>query len=156
MTNKEYQKYVDKKSPDSTFFKDVCLAFITGGTICIIGQLISDGYKLLGLLKETAQISTSITLIFIGCFLTGIGVYDKLAKFAGAGTIVPITGFANSVVSPAMEFKAEGLILGLSAKMFVIAGPVLVYGITASILAGIVYFVISILWFSGEFALPFL
>lgn len=145
MTNKEYQKYVDKKSPDSTFFKDVCLAFITGGTICIIGQLISDGYKLLGLLKETAQISTSITLIFIGCFLTGIGVYDKLAKFAGAGTIVPITGFANSVVSPAMEFKAEGLILGLSAKMFVIAGPVLVYGITASILAGIVYFVISIL-----------
>lgn len=145
MTNKEYQKYVDKKSPDSTFFKDVCLAFITGGIICIIGQLISDGYKLLGLLKETAQISTSITLIFIGCLLTGIGVYDKLAKFAGAGTIVPITGFANSIVSPAMEFKAEGLILGLSAKMFVIAGPVLVYGITASVLAGIVYFVISIL-----------
>lgn len=144
MTNNEYQKYVNKKSPNSTLFKDVFFAFVIGGIICIIGQLLSDGYKAIGLDKELSSTATSITLVLISCILTGFGIYDNIAKFAGAGTIVPITGFANSVVSPAMEFKSEGLVLGLAAKMFVIAGPVLVYGITASVFAGIYYFILSL------------
>ncbi len=145
MTDKEYQKYVDKKTPNSTLFKDMVWAFVVGGIICIIGQLISDGYKMLGFDTDTVSTATSVSLVFLGAFLTGIGVYDNIAKFAGAGTIVPITGFSNSVVSPAMEFKSEGLVLGVGAKMFVIAGPVLVYGITASVLAGIVYYIMSLL-----------
>ncbi|MBQ3226583.1 MAG: stage V sporulation protein AC [Clostridia bacterium] len=143
MTNEQYQKYVDKKTPNSTLLKDVMLAFLVGGLICIIGQAISDGYRGLGLSEELISPATSVSLIFIGALLTGLGLYDKIAKFAGAGTIVPITGFSNSIVSPAMEFKSEGLVLGLAAKMFVIAGPVLVYGITASVLAGIVYLLLS-------------
>ncbi|MBQ3554478.1 MAG: stage V sporulation protein AC [Clostridia bacterium] len=143
MTNEQYQKYVDKKTPNSTLLKDVTLAFLVGGLICIIGQAISDGYRGLGLSEELISPATSVSLIFIGALLTGLGLYDKIAKFAGAGTIVPITGFSNSIVSPAMEFKSEGLVLGLAAKMFVIAGPVLVYGITASVLAGIVYLLLS-------------
>ena len=145
MTNNEYQKYVDKKTPNSTLFKDVCFAFVIGGIICIIGQLLTDGYMALGLDKELSSTATSITLILASCVLTGFGVYDNIAKFAGAGTIVPITGFANSIISPAMEFKSEGLVLGLAAKMFVIAGPVLVYGITASVLAGIYYYILSLI-----------
>ncbi len=145
MTDKEYQEYVDKKTPNSTLFKDMVWAFVIGGIICSIGQLISDGYKMLGLDTDTVSTATSVSLVFLGAFLTGIGVYDNIAKFAGAGTIVPITGFSNSVVSPAMEFKSEGLVLGVGAKMFVIAGPVLVYGITASVLAGIVYYIMSLL-----------
>ncbi|MBE7039776.1 MAG: stage V sporulation protein AC [Ruminococcaceae bacterium] len=144
MTNNEYKKYVDKKTPNSTIIKDVFFAFVIGGIICIIGQLISDGYTKTGLSKELSAIATSITLILLSCILTGFGIYDRIAKYAGAGTIVPITGFANSVVSPAMEFKSEGLVLGLAAKMFVIAGPVLVYGIGASVLAGLYYYIISI------------
>lgn len=142
MTNEQYQKYVDKKTPNSTLAKDVCLAFLIGGFICIIGQLISDGYKKLGLPEDIVNMATPSTLIFLGAVLTGIGVYDQIAKFAGAGTIVPITGFSNAIVSPAMEFKSEGLVLGLAAKMFVIAGPVLVYGITASVLAGLIDLII--------------
>ena len=145
MTNNEYQKYVDKKTPNSTLFKDVCFAFVIGGIICIIGQLLTDGYTSLGLDKDLSSTATSITLILASCVLTGFGVYDNIAKFAGAGTIVPITGFANSIISPAMEFKSEGLVLGLAAKMFVIAGPVLVYGITASVLAGIYYYILSLM-----------
>lgn len=143
MTNEEYQKYVDKKTPNSTLAKDMTLAFCIGGLICIIGQLISDGYRMLGLADDVVSMGTSATLIFIGALLTGIGVYDQIAKYAGAGTIVPITGFSNSIVSPAMEFKSEGLVLGLAAKMFVIAGPVLVYGITASVFAGVIYLILS-------------
>lgn len=143
MTNEEYQKYVDKKTPNSTLAKDMTLAFCIGGLICIIGQLISDGYRMLGLTDDVVSMGTSATLIFIGALLTGIGVYDQIAKYAGAGTIVPITGFSNSIVSPAMEFKSEGLVLGLAAKMFVIAGPVLVYGITASVFAGVIYLILS-------------
>lgn len=145
MTDKEYQEYVDKKTPNSTLFKDMVWAFVVGGIICSIGQLISDGYKMLGFDTDIVSTATSVSLVFLGAFLTGIGVYDNIAKFAGAGTIVPITGFSNSVVSPAMEFKSEGLVLGVGAKMFVIAGPVLVYGITASVLAGIVYYIMSLL-----------
>lgn len=144
MTNKEYQQYVNKKTPNSTIFKDTFFAFVIGGIICIIGQLLSDGYSMLGLNKELTSIATAITLIIFSCILTGLGLYDNIAKIAGAGTIVPITGFANSVVSPAMEFKTEGLVLGLSAKMFIIAGPVIVYGTIASVLAGVYYYIISI------------
>ncbi len=145
MTNEEYQKYVDKKTPNSTLLKDVVLAFLVGGLICIVGQLIFDGYSRLDMPEDIARMGTSATLIFLGAFLTGIGIYDRIAKFAGAGTIVPITGFSNSIVSPAMEFKSEGMVLGLAAKMFVIAGPVLVYGIIASVLAGVVYFILSVI-----------
>lgn len=144
MTKNEYQKYIDQKTPNSTLGKDLCLAFIIGGLICCIGQAIGDGLKAMGADTETAASATSVILVFLGAFLTGIGVYDSIAKFAGAGTIVPITGFANSVVSPAMEFKSEGLVLGLSAKMFIIAGPVLVYGMLSSVAVGIVYYITSL------------
>lgn len=144
MTKKEYQEYVNQKTPNSTLAKDMLLAFLVGGLICCIGQLIHDGYRALGLSDEVVSMGTSASLIFIGALLTGLGVYDRIAKFAGAGTIVPITGFSNAIVSPAMEFKSEGLVLGLAAKMFVIAGPVLVYGITASVFAGAVYLILSL------------
>lgn len=144
MTKNEYQKYIDQKTPNSTLGKDLCLAFIIGGLICCIGQAIGDGLKAMGADTETAASATSVILVFLGAFLTGIGVYDSIAKFAGAGTIVPITGFANSVVSPAMEFKSEGLVLGLSAKMFIIAGQVLVYGMLSSVAVGIVYYIMSL------------
>lgn len=115
-------------------------AFVIGGLICCLGQAILDGYKeWCGLSKEDAATAASITLVFLGALLTGFSLYDKIAKFAGAGTLVPITGFANSVVAPALEFKSEGLVTGMSAKMFVIAGPVIVFGISASVIYGILY-----------------
>lgn len=143
MTDKQYQAYVDKKTPNSPIVKDVLFAFIIGGFICVVGQCIMNIYQNMGMDEETASTGTSTTLVFLSALLTGLGLYDKLAKFAGAGSIVPITGFANAVASPAMEFKSEGLVLGLSAKMFTVAGPVLVYGITASVIAGIVYYILS-------------
>ena len=143
MTDKQYQDYVDKKTPNSPIVKDVILAFIVGGLICVIGQHILNGYQAMGFDEEGAAMGTSTTLVFLGAFFTGLGLYDRLAKFAGAGSIVPITGFANSIVSPAMEFKSEGLVLGLAVKMFTVAGPVLVYGITSSVVAGIVYYIMS-------------
>ncbi len=145
MTKQEYKKFIEKKTPNSTLFKDICLAFLIGGLICIIGQLVMDGLKAMSISEEDAGSFTSVIMVFLGAFLTGLGLYDRIAKFAGAGTIVPITGFANSVVSPAMEFKSEGLVLGLAAKMFVIAGPVIVYGILSSVGAGIVYYIQSLL-----------
>ncbi len=142
MTQNEYKRLVEKKSPNSPLFRDMCFAFLFGGIICCIGQGISDIYTNFAALdKEAAASATSITLIFIGAFLTGLGVYDKVAKYAGAGTIVPITGFANSIVSPAMEFKSEGYVLGMSAKMFTIAGPVLVFGISVSVISGFVLWI---------------
>lgn len=144
MTDEQYRDYVDKKTPNSPLLKDLSCAFAVGGLICVIGELISDGYRAMNFSKESVSAGTSVTLIFLGAFFTGIGLYDKLAKFAGAGSIVPITGFANSIVSPAMEFKSEGLVLGLAVKMFTVAGPVLVYGITSSVFAGIVYYIISL------------
>ena len=143
MTKQEYSEYVNKKSPPSRTGINLLRAFVSGGIICCIGQLISNGYSSAGLGKETAGTVTSITLIFIGALLTGLRVYDKLAKFAGAGTLVPITGFANSIVAPALEFKSEGIVTGMSAKMFVIAGPVLVFGITASVIYGIIYCLVT-------------
>ncbi len=144
-TQQEYLDYLNKKSPNSTIVKDTALAFIVGGLICTAGQALYNIYsKGAGLDEENARTAVSITLIFISMVLTGLNLYNKIAKFAGAGTLVPITGFANAIVSPAMEFKKEGFVLGLAAKMFVIAGPVLVYGITASAIVGLVYYLINI------------
>lgn len=144
-TNRQYMNYLNEKSPNSSIVKDVVFAFLIGGLICTIGQGIFDFYnKIAGFGEEDARIAVSMTMIFIGALLTGLDIYGKIAKHAGAGTIVPITGFANAIVSPAMEFKKEGLVLGLSAKMFTIAGPVLVYGITSSAIIGLVYYIISL------------
>lgn len=146
MTNKEYQKYVDKMTPNSPILKDIVLAFLTGGTICTIAQLIFNGFSMLDLKETTVSMLTSSSMVFIGAFLTGLGIYDKIAKHAGAGTIVPITGFANAVASPAIEFKSEGMVLGLAVKMFTVAGPVIVYGITSGVIAGIIYYLKELLF----------
>lgn len=138
MTNEEYSQYVQKKSPPSPLWKNVAKAFLVGGLICCIGQILITMYKHFDLNTEDAATATSITLIFLGAFLTGLGWYDTIAKFAGAGTLVPITGFSNSVVSPALEFKSEGFITGTAAKMFIIAGPVIVFGISSSIVYGLI------------------
>ena len=138
MTNQEYRKYVAKRCPPSPLGRDLFRAFVSGGLICALGQGIRTLWGLAGLEEENAAGATSVTLIFLGVLLTGLGVYDRLAKFCGAGTLVPITGFANSIASPALEFKSEGLVAGMAAKMFVIAGPVLVYGLTASVVYGVV------------------
>lgn len=138
MTNKEYGKYVNKKSPNSPIWGNMIKAFIVGGIICCIGQAIMNGYGACGLAEESAATATSVTLVFLGALFTGLGIYDDIAKIGGAGTLVPITGFANSVVSPALEFKAEGQITGTAAKMFIIAGPVITFGITASVIYGLI------------------
>lgn len=143
VSKKEYSKMTEKASPNSHLFTDCLKAFLFGGLICTIGQGFTDIYMLCGMQKTEAATLTSVTLVFLGALLTSIGVYDKLAKHGGAGTLIPITGFANSIVSPAIEFKSEGYILGLGAKMFIIAGPVLVYGITASVVYGIIYFILK-------------
>lgn len=140
MTNKDYNEYVKQKSPNSPIWANMIKAFIVGGTICCIGQALLDGYKALGVEEDIAATCTSVTLVFLGVLLTGLRVYDNIAKFAGAGTLVPITGFANSVASPALEFKSEGFITGMAAKMFVIAGPVIVYGISSSVVCGIILY----------------
>ena len=121
--------------------KNILKAYFVGGIICCIGQAISDGFSAAGLDTKSASTATSICLILLGVLLTGLQVYDKIAKFAGAGTLVPITGFANSVASPAIEFKAEGLVTGLGAKMFTVAGPVIVYGLSASVIYGFIYWI---------------
>lgn len=139
MTQKEYKSYVQQKSPNSPLWKDVLNAFWIGGLICVIGQLIQDGYTALGLVETSAGTLTSITMVFLGALLTGLSVYDNIAKVAGAGTVVPITGFANSIVAPAMEFKTESITLGTCAKMFTIAGPVIVFGTVASVIYGVIY-----------------
>ena len=144
-TQEEYLNYVQKKSPNSNLFKNVLIAFVVGGLICVIGQCFSDFYeKVLGLNEETVKTAVPVTMIFLGAFFTGLNLYNKLAKYAGGGTLVPITGFANAIVSPAMEFKKEGFILGVAAKMFTIAGPVLVYGICSSVIIGLLYFLFNI------------
>jgi len=142
MTKKEYGKYIERKSPKSPLLKNMLKAFLSGGIICCIGEAILNGYSSI-LPRDSAGTATSVTLVFLGALLTGLKVYDNMARFAGAGTLVPITGFANSVAAPALEFKSEGIITGMSAKMFVIAGPVIVFGISASVLYGIIYCLFS-------------
>ena len=141
-TAKQYQTYVDKKSPNSPIFKDCFNAFWVGGLICCIGQIILDICKARGLSVELSGTVCSIVLIGLSALLTGLNLFNRIGKFAGAGSLIPITGFANSIVSPAMEYKSEGYVMGVGAKMFTVAGPVLVYGISTSILVGIVYFIL--------------
>jgi stage V sporulation protein AC len=141
----QYGELVKEYSPNSHTLVDMLNAFWTGGLICVLGQLLLNGWSLTGLEETQAATATSMTLVFLGALLTGLGIYDRMAKVAGAGTIVPITGFANSVVSPAMEFKTEGFVMGMSAKIFTIAGPVLVYGLSASVLYGVLYWVSTLL-----------
>ena len=138
MTNEEYGKLVQKHSNPSPMGKNMVWAFLVGGSICTFGQFLSNLYQNWGLDREGAGTATSATLIAITAVLTGLGIFDDIAKRAGAGTLVPITGFANAVVSPAVEFKTEGFIPGVGAKMFVIAGPVIVYGVSAGVLYGLV------------------
>lgn len=143
MTKKEYVEYAEKKSPKSKILRNIVRAFVVGGLICVVAQVFSNFLKARGLSLEETGSLTSLIMIFLGVLFTGLNIYDELGRYAGAGSIVPITGFANSIVSPAMEFKSEGYILGVGAKMFVIAGPVLVYGITASVVVGILYYLIK-------------
>ena len=138
MTPEEYQSYVKKISPKSPIVKDTIFAFLIGGGICALGQLIQNGWLAAGLGKEEAGTATAMTLVAVSAVLTGLNLYNKIARFGGAGTLVPITGFANAVVSPAIDFKSEGLITGMAAKMFTIAGPVIVYGTLASVVYGLI------------------
>jgi stage V sporulation protein AC len=141
----QYSELVKKYSPNSHTLVDTLNAFWIGGLICVLGQLILNGWGMTGLEDDQAATATSMSLILLGALLTGVGIYDRIAKVAGAGTIVPITGFANSIVSPAMEFKTEGFVMGMSAKIFTIAGPVLVYGLSASVVYGLIYWVSTML-----------
>ena len=145
MTNTDYGKYVNSKSQSSPSWKNCLCAFCVGGRICTLGQGLLNFYKgWFALEQDDAAAAVSVTLILLSAILTGLGIFDKIAKHAGAGTLVPITGFANAVVSPALEFKSEGLVMGVAAKMFVIAGPVLVFGISASVIYGLLLLVFGL------------
>lgn len=146
---KDFEILSNKMKPKPKIFKNCVRAFIIGGLICVIGQFILNMLIRFGVPKDDATTWLPIIMIFIGAFLTGIGVYDKIAAIAGAGTIVPITGFSNSIVSPAMEFKKEGFVMGIGSKMFTIAGPVLVYGISTSIVIGIIYYILILIGVMG-------
>lgn len=137
ITSNQYNSMVDKKIPGSSLFIKSIKAFFTGGSICLIGQIVYNFIEKTGISNVNVSTFTSMFMVFAGALLTGLDIYNKLAKFGGAGTLVPITGFANAIVSPAMEFKSEGYVLGLGAKMFIIAGPVLVYGIVSSVVCGL-------------------
>ncbi len=145
MSKKEYAKYVKDTEPHSPHLKNFIKAFVIGGAICVLGQALISLYSHLGLSKEDAQTIASVSLVFLSALLTGFGLYDKIAKHAGAGTLVPITGFANSIVSESIEFKTEGYILGVGAKMFTLAGPVIVYGVSASVVYGLIYWIFTML-----------
>ena len=145
MVSKEkYSKMVKKQTKNSPLIKNCVVAFLVGGLICTIGQFILEFYQNIGVKTEDAKTLCSVTLVFIGVALTALHLYEKIAAYAGAGTLVPITGFANSVASPAIEFKAEGFVLGVGAKMFAIAGPVIVYGTTAAVIYGLIYWVTTL------------
>lgn len=139
----QFETMVNKTVPKSTLLKDCIRAFVVGGLICDVGQLFMNLFLQYGVPEDQVGVYVATVMVFFGAFFTGIGVYDDLGKFAGAGSVVPITGFANSIVSPAMEFKKEGYIMGVGAKMFIIAGPVLVYGISSSVIVGIIYYFIK-------------
>ena len=138
MTKQEYQAYVQARAKQSPLAKDCALAFVTGGAICVLGQIVMDIWMAAGLEKTDAGTATAISLVLLSVLLTGLNLYNKLARYGGAGTLVPITGFANAVASPAIDFKSEGLITGMAAKMFTVAGPVIVFGVAASVLYGVV------------------
>ncbi len=138
MTPKEYQAYVQKRAKPSPIWKDTAMAFVIGGGICVVGQAVMNGWAAAGLNKDDAGTATSITMVLLSALLTGLNLYGKLARFGGAGTLVPITGFANAVVSPAIDFKSEGFVTGMAAKMFTVAGPVIVFGTLASVVYGVV------------------
>ncbi len=145
MTDKQYSRLVSELAPKSPMGKDCFHAFWIGGVICVLGQLLINGYIALGLEKSDASTAASMTLVALSALLTGISLYDDIAKHAGAGTLVPITGFANAIAAPAVEFKTEGAILGVGAKMFTIAGPVIVYGMSASVVYGLIYWIYTLL-----------
>ena len=145
MTNEQYAKYVKKMSPNSSLVKNLCNAFWIGGSICVVGQLVRSGLEALGMDELAVAGGTCIVMILLGALLTAMDLYDDIAKHAGAGTIVPITGFANAVVSPAMEFRSEGLVLGLGAKIFTVAGPVILYGVAASVGYGFGYWIVGMM-----------
>lgn len=145
MNSIQYDALVKKYSPNSPTMVDTLNAFWIGGLICVLGQLILNGWTMLGLSQEQSATATSMSLVLLGAILTGMGIYDRIAKLAGAGTVVPITGFANSIVSPAMEFQTEGFVMGMAAKMFTIAGPVIVYGLSASVAYGAIYWICQIM-----------
>ncbi len=142
---KKYNEMTKKASPPSPKIKDFIWAYVVGGAICVIGQLLTELFTTLELSEKVVKMAVPVSIIFIAALLTGFGVFDKIAKRAGAGTLVPITGFANAVVSPAIEFKNEGYILGVGAKIFTIAGPVIVYGTVASVIYGIIYWICQML-----------
>ena len=143
MSNKDYDKFVQARAAKSPLLKDCLFAFVIGGAICVLGQAVMDGFTALGLEKTDAGTATSISLVALSALLTGLNLYNKLGRFGGAGTLVPITGFANAVVSPAIDFKTEGFITGMAAKMFTVAGPVIVFGVTASVIYGVILMLIG-------------
>lgn len=143
LSKQEYDRLVKQYSPNSPWWKDLLHAFWIGGLICTVGQLILNGWTALGLSQDDAGTATSVSMVFLGALLTAFSVYDDIAKHAGAGTLVPITGFSNAVAAPALEFQTEGFVLGVGAKMFTIAGPVIVYGLTASVVYGLIYWVFT-------------
>ena len=138
MSNKDYDKFVQARAEKSPIVKNCLFAFLIGGAICTLGQAIMDGFLSLGLEKTDAGTATSVSLVALSALLTGLNLYNKLGRYGGAGTLVPITGFANAVVSPAIDFKTEGIITGMAAKMFTVAGPVIVFGVTASVIYGVI------------------
>lgn len=145
MTEKEYEGLVGRLAPKSPMGKDLAGAFVVGGLICTIGQVLMELYGSWGLEETEASTAVSMTLVVLSALLTGLSLYDDIAKFAGAGTLVPITGFANSIAAPAVEFRTEGFVLGVGAKMFTIAGPVIVYGLSASVVYGLIYWICTML-----------
>ena len=143
MSPKEYQQYVHQRAKKSPIVKDTVLAFVIGGLICMVGQAIQNGWSAEGLNQEDAGTATSCTLVAISALLTGLNLYNKIARFGGAGTLVPITGFANAVVSPAIDFKSEGFVTGMAAGMFTVAGPVIVFGTAASVVYGVILMILG-------------
>ena len=146
MNKKEYCEYVEKRARKSPIVKNCICAFLIGGLICVIGELLRELYMTAGMEKTDASTLVSVTLIFAAAVLTGIGIFDNIAKVAGAGTLVPITGFANAVVSPAIDTKSEGYILGVGAKIFTIAGPVILYGTLSGAIYGVIYYICTMIW----------
>lgn len=143
MTPKAYQEYVKARAPKSPIVRDCLRAFLVGGLICTLGQAIQNGWLAAGLTKDDAGAATACCLVLLSAVLTGLNLYNNIGRFGGAGSLIPITGFANSVVSPAIDFKAEGFITGMAAKMFTVAGPVIVYGVSASVIYGIILVILQ-------------